>query len=92
MSLVCQFGMTATVTIAVSYSGDFYLYFRYRFGYRKYSRNFICNDGGWDGHSKITIIQHQPNGNNQNPNGHLMQYLYCACVVALLSASVDKAL
>ena len=27
-----------------------------------------------------------------NPNRHLMQHLYCACVVALLSATVQKAL
>ena len=35
--------------------------------------------------------QHQPKGNNCNPNRDLMQHLYCACVVTLLSATVGKA-
>ena len=34
--------------------------------------------------------QHQPKGNNYNSTRHLMQHLYCACVVALLSATVEK--
>ena len=38
------------------------------------------------------FLQHQPKGNNYNPNRHLMQHLYCACVVALLSTTVEKAL
>ena len=33
------------------------------------------------------FLQHQPLGNNYNPNRHLMQHLCCSCVVALLSAS-----
>ena len=38
------------------------------------------------------IDEHQPKGNNYNPNGHLMQPFDCVCVVALLSATVEKAL
>ena len=33
---------------------------------------------------------HQPKRNNDNSNRYLMQHLYCACVVALLSATVGK--
>ena len=36
--------------------------------------------------------QHQPKGNNYNPNGHLMQHLRGADVVSLLSGEVEKVL
>ena len=38
------------------------------------------------------IYQHQPKSNNYNSNGHLMQYLYGANVVALLSGEVETVL
>ena len=36
------------------------------------------------------MSQHQPMGHNYNSNGHLMQHLYGANVVALLSGEVEK--
>ena len=42
----------------------------------------------------IPSLQSTPTekGNIYNPNRHLMQHLYCACVVALLSATMEEAL
>ena len=40
----------------------------------------------------IKLNQHQPQGNNYNSNGHLMQHLYGANAVPLLPREVDTAL
>ena len=40
----------------------------------------------------LSNYQQQPKSNNYNPVRHLMQHLYCARVVALLSATVEGVL
>ena len=40
----------------------------------------------------VPLSQHHPKGNNYNSNGHLMQHLYSANVVALLSGELEMVL
>ena len=40
----------------------------------------------------LHFSQDQSKDNNYNSNRHLMQHLYCDCVVALLCATVEKIL
>ena len=38
----------------------------------------------------VAVNQHKSKGNNYNSIRHLMQHLYCVCLVALLSPTVEK--